>query len=283
LTKCPRCGGQMIVEYGESSCLCCGYLPGGSLIPGQSIGPAPERQGSLASLKGLFTKPKQEEKMVTATKAVAEYSESIPKLVIPTLAPVPPKPARHGKGGGNIAIGHYYTAHLAELKDEAKQYGDAATRERWGLSNSQFSRLKERWTCAPPRDKVSKSVPAEGTPQSVVNPAVKAKPVVEAKPVHTDAQLCTPVNTGAQKSPETKEPDVLAALAIVFGEIAGEFTKVNKKLDGLDTAVDALIPPDGVYLTDTTKEEIVYCIIKTYSGGAEIAAKKIVQLFGVLN
>jgi hypothetical protein len=282
LTKCPRCGGQMIVEYGESSCLCCGYLPGGSLIPGQSIGPAPERDGTLvdkdsggsplkASLKALLTHPKEEEKMVTATMVPND-----------ALAPVPLKPARHGKGGGNIAIGHYYTAHLAELKDEAKQYGDAATRERWGLSNSQFSRLKERWTCAPPRDKVSKSVPA-ATPQSVVKPAVKAKPVVEAKPVHTDAQLCTPVNTGAQKSPETKEPDVLAALAIVFGEIAGEFTKVNKKLDGLDTAVDALIPPDGVYLTDTTKEEIVYCIIKTYSGGAEIAAKKIVQLFGVLN
>jgi hypothetical protein len=275
LTKCPRCGGQMIVEYGDSSCLCCGYLPGGSLIPGQSIGPAPERQGSLASLKGLFTKPKQEEKMVTATKAVAEYSESIPKLVIPTLAPVPPKPARHGKGGGNIAIGHYYTAHLAELKDEAKQYGDAATRERWGLSNSQFSRLKERWTCAPPRDKVSKSVPAEGTPQSAVKPAKS-----ETKPAVPGTK---PAPAETKPAESEKEPDVLAALAIVFGEIAGEFAKLNKKLDGLDTAVDALIPPDGVYLTDTMKEEIVYCIIKTYSGGAQIAAKKIVQLFGVLN
>jgi hypothetical protein len=178
LSKCPRCGGQMIVEYGDSSCLCCGYLPGGSLIPGQSIGPAPERDGTLvdkdsggsplkASLKALLTHPKEEEKMVTATMVPND-----------ALAPVPLKPARHGKGGGNIAIGHYYTAHLAELKDEAKQYGDAATRERWGLSNSQFSRLKERWTCAPPRDKVSKSVPAEGTPQSVVRQEEKPGPTM---------------------------------------------------------------------------------------------------------
>jgi hypothetical protein len=177
LTKCPRCGGQMIVEYGESSCLCCGYLPGGSLIPGQSIGPAPERDGTLvdkdsggsplkASLKALLTHPKEEEKMVTATMVPND-----------ALAPVPLKPARHGKGGGNIAIGHYYTAHLAELKDEAKQYGDAATRERWGLSNSQFSRLKERWTCAPPRAKVSKSVPA-ATPQSVVRQEEKPGPTM---------------------------------------------------------------------------------------------------------
>jgi hypothetical protein len=93
------------------------------------------------------------------------------------LPPVPPKPARHGKGGGNIAIGHYYTAHLAELKDEAARYGDAATRERWGLSNSQFSRLKERWTCAPPRAKVSKSVPA-ATPQSVVRQEEKPGPTM---------------------------------------------------------------------------------------------------------
>jgi hypothetical protein len=167
----------MIVEYGDSSCLCCGYLPGGSLIPGQSIGPAPERDGTLvdkdsggsplkASLKALLTHPKEEEKMVTATMVPND-----------ALAPVPLKPARHGKGGGNIAIGHYYTAHLAELKDEAKQYGDAATRERWGLSNSQFSRLKERWTCAPPRDKVSKSVPA-ATPQSVVRQEEKPGPTM---------------------------------------------------------------------------------------------------------
>jgi hypothetical protein len=167
----------MIVEYGESSCLCCGYLPGGSLIPGQSIGPAPERDGTLvdkdsggsplkASLKALLTHPKEEEKMVTATMVPND-----------ALAPVPLKPARHGKGGGNIAIGHYYTAHLAELKDEAKQYGDAATRERWGLSNSQFSRLKERWTCAPPRAKVSKSVPA-ATPQSVVRQEEKPGPTM---------------------------------------------------------------------------------------------------------
>jgi hypothetical protein len=177
LSKCPRCGGQMIVEYGDSSCLCCGYLPGGSLIPGQSIGPAPERDGTLvdkdsggsplkASLKALLTHPKEEEKMVTATMVPND-----------ALAPVPLKPARHGKGGGNIAIGHYYTAHLAELKDEAKQYGDAATRERWGLSNSQFSRLKERWTCAPPRAKVSKSVPA-ATPQSVVRQEEKPGPTM---------------------------------------------------------------------------------------------------------
>jgi hypothetical protein len=167
----------MIVEYGDSSCLCCGYLPGGSLIPGQSIGPAPERDGTLvdkdsggsplkASLKALLTHPKEEEKMVTATMVPND-----------ALAPVPLKPARHGKGGGNIAIGHYYTAHLAELKDEAKQYGDAATRERWGLSNSQFSRLKERWTCAPPRAKVSKSVPA-ATPQSVVRQEEKPGPTM---------------------------------------------------------------------------------------------------------
>jgi hypothetical protein len=265
----------MIVEYGDSSCLCCGYLPGGSLIPGQSIGPAPERDGTLvdkdsggsplkASLKALLTHPKEEEKMVTATMVPND-----------ALAPVPLKPARHGKGGGNIAIGHYYTAHLAELKDEAKQYGDAATRERWGLSNSQFSRLKERWTCAPPRDKVSKSVPAEGTPQSAVKPAKS-----ETKPAVPGTK---PAPAETKPAESEKEPDVLAALAIVFGEIAGEFAKLNKKLDGLDTAVDALIPPDGVYLTDTMKEEIVYRIIKTYSGGAQIAAKKIVQLFGVLN
>jgi hypothetical protein len=233
------------------------------LPAGQHLTKELKKSGTLAS---TALSRIEEEPMVTATKVNANIPENIPSQ-IQTLPPVPARPTGGGRAGGgaNRAIAQYYNEHQKELEAEVAKYGTAETLKRWHISHSTWNGLKKRWTGIPRITKKPSAVTK--TPVRETKPAV---PVTKAAPAET--------KPAESETPAPKEPDVLAALAIVFGEIAGEFAKIRQQLEDLKTEVIA--PQESAFVSDQLKADIVFCVMKAWH--PDSAAKKIVEILKVL-